>query len=153
MYNTHWTGLSGPSWEQEIDFQLFLHEILRYWAGTPNQHRQTNRLYCRMRIDPAQRELSQNNGERFLAHGYGCVPRAEWLSRYSPTVLSNGVQVWYKGDDGLLWLGTISESTTTKGDTWYPFGVTRGRSIFLFFRRATRLRQDQYEVLGAYKYT
>ena len=115
MYNTHWTGLSGPSWEQEMDFQLFLHEILRYWAGTPNQHRQTNRLYRRTRISAAQREISRNNGERFLAHGYGCVPRAEWLSRYSTTVLPNGAHFWYKGDDGLWWLGKISASTTTKG--------------------------------------
>ena len=48
MYETHWTGLSGPSWEREMDLQLFRHEILRYWAGTPNQHRQTNRLYRQM---------------------------------------------------------------------------------------------------------
>ena len=115
MYKTQWTGLSGPSWEPEMDLQLFRHEILRYWAGTPNQHRQTNRLYRLMRIGAAQRELSGNNGERFLAHGYGCVPRAEWLSRYSTTVLPNGAHFWYKGDDGLWWLGKISASTTTKG--------------------------------------
>ena len=100
MYETHWTGLSGPSWEREMDLQLFRHEILRYWAGTPNQHRQTNRLYRRMRIGAAQRELSRNNGERFLAHGYGCVPRSEWLSRYSTTVLPNGAHFRYKGNDG-----------------------------------------------------
>ena len=87
----------------------------RYWVGTPNQHRQTNRLYRRMRIGAAQRELSRNNGERFLAHGYGCVPRAEWLSRYSTTVLPNGVHFWCKSDEGLWWLGKISASTTTKG--------------------------------------
>ena len=57
MYETHWTGLSGLSWEREIDLQLFRHEILRYWAGTPNQHRQTNRLYRRMRIGAAQRNF------------------------------------------------------------------------------------------------
>ena len=39
MYETHWMGLSGPSREREIDLQLFHREILRYWAGTPNQHR------------------------------------------------------------------------------------------------------------------
>ena len=90
-------------------------DIWCYWAGTPNQHRQTKRLYRRMRIGPAQRELSRNNGERFLAHGYGSVPRAERLSRYSTTVLLNGAHVRYKGDDGLWWLGTISASKTTKG--------------------------------------
>ena len=36
MYETHWTGLCEPSWEREMDLQLFRHEILRYWAGTPN---------------------------------------------------------------------------------------------------------------------
>ena len=91
------------------------HAILRYWTGTPNQHRQTNRLYRRMRIGAAQRELSRSNGERFLAPGYGCVPRAEWLRRYSATVLPNGAHFWYKGDDGLWWLGKISASTTTDG--------------------------------------
>ena len=39
MYETHWTGLSRPSWERRMDLQLFRHEILRYWAGTPNPHR------------------------------------------------------------------------------------------------------------------
>ena len=56
VYDTHWTGLSGPSWQREMDLQLFLHEILRYWAGTPNQHRQPNRLYHRMRNGAAQKE-------------------------------------------------------------------------------------------------
>ena len=35
-----------------------------------------------MRIGEAQRELSRNNRERFLAPGYACVPRAEWLRRF-----------------------------------------------------------------------
>ena len=30
MYETHWTGLSRPSWEREMDLQLSHHEILRY---------------------------------------------------------------------------------------------------------------------------
>ena len=34
MYETYWTGLSGPSWERVIDLQRFRHEIGRYWAGT-----------------------------------------------------------------------------------------------------------------------
>ena len=33
-----------------MELQLFRHEILHYWAGTPNQHRQTNSLYRRIRI-------------------------------------------------------------------------------------------------------
>ena len=59
-----------------MDLQLFRHEILRY-SGTPNQHRQTNRLYRRMRIGAAQRELFRSNGECFLVSGHGCVPYAE----------------------------------------------------------------------------
>ena len=48
MYEMHWTSLSGPSREREMDLKHFRHEILRYWVGTPNQHRQTNRLHRRM---------------------------------------------------------------------------------------------------------
>ena len=87
LYKMHWVGLSEPSWVRELDFHLSRSHILRYWAGTPDQHRQTNRLYRRMRISAAQRELSRNNGERFLVPGYACVPRAEWLRRYDDTVL------------------------------------------------------------------
>ena len=95
-----------------MDLHLSRSYILRYWAGTPDQHRQTNRLYRRMRIEAAQRELSHNNGERFLAPGYACVPRTDWLRRYHDTVLPKGAHFWYKGDDGLWWLGKISASTT-----------------------------------------
>ena len=43
--------------------------ILRYWAEPPDLHRQTNRLSRRIRIGAAQRALSRNNGEGFLAPG------------------------------------------------------------------------------------
>ena len=66
-----------------MDLQLSRKQILLYWAGTPNQHRQTKRLYRQMRVGAAQREISRANGERFLAPGYGCVPRADWLRHYS----------------------------------------------------------------------
>ena len=92
LYNTHWVGLSNPSWEPEMDLHLSRSHILRYWAGTPDQHRQTNRPYRRMRIGAAQRELSRN-GERLLAPGYACVPRAEWLRLYRDTVLPRGAHV------------------------------------------------------------
>ena len=90
MYNTHWAGLSGPSWEREMDLQLSRYEILRYWFGTPSQHRQANRLYHRMRIGAAQRENSRSNGEHFLASGYGCIPHADWPRHYGATVIPNG---------------------------------------------------------------
>ena len=41
----HWAGLSEPSWEQEMDPPPSRSHILRYWAGTPDQPRQPNRLY------------------------------------------------------------------------------------------------------------
>ena len=44
LYNTHWVGLSEPSWEREMGLHLSRFHILRYWAGTPDQHRQTNHL-------------------------------------------------------------------------------------------------------------
>ena len=58
----HWAGLSESSWARETDLHLSRPHMLRCWDGTPDQHRQTNRLYRRMRIWAAQRELSRNNG-------------------------------------------------------------------------------------------
>ena len=87
-----------------MDLHLSRPHILRYWAGTPDKHRQTIRLYRRMQVGAAQRELSRN-GERFLAPGYACVTRTDRLRRYHDTVLPKGAHFWYKGDDGLLWLG------------------------------------------------
>ena len=57
-----------------------------------------------MRIGAAQRKLSRNHKERFLAPGYACAPHPEWLRRYRDTVLPKGARVWYKGDNGLWWL-------------------------------------------------
>ena len=65
-----------------------------------------------MRIGAAQCELSRNNGERFLAPDYACVPHADWFRRYHDKVLPERAHVWYKGDDRLWWLGKISASTT-----------------------------------------
>ena len=89
------------------------HPHFAVWAGTPDQHSQTDCLYRRMCIGAAQRELSWNNGERFLAPGCACVPRAEWLRR--DTVLPKGAHFRYKGDDGLWRLGKISASATEDG--------------------------------------
>ena len=53
-----------------MDPQLSRTHILHYWAGTPDQHRQTNHLYRRTPIGAAKRELSRNNGEHVLAPGH-----------------------------------------------------------------------------------
>ena len=87
-----------------------------------------------------------------MSHGYGCVTRAEWLSRYNTRVLLNGAHVRYKGDDGLWWLGKISASTTTKGVYLVRFLDDPGPIKLPLPPVRTRLRQEHYEVLGAYKY-
>ena len=153
LYKTHWAGLSEPSWEQEMDLHLFCSHILRYWAGTPDQHRQTNRLYRRMRIGAAQRELSRYNGERFLAPGYACVPRADWLRRYHDTVLPEGAHYWYNGDDGLWWLGKSARALPRTRYTWSAFWTTRDRLTSSSPGALHDFDGEPYEALGACKFT
>ena len=95
LYKTRWAGPSEPSWEREMDLHLSRSHILRYWAGTSDQQCLTSRLYRRMRIGAAQCELFCHNGERFLAPGYACVPRTDWLRCYHDTVLPKGAHAWY----------------------------------------------------------
>ena len=127
--------------------------ILRYWAGTPDQHHQTNRLYRRMRIGAAQREFSRNNGVRFLAPGYACVPRADWLRRYHDTVLLKGAHF---GTRETMCYGGLEKPARALPRTRYTlftFWTTRDRLNSLFPRRATRLRRKPYEAVGACKFT
>ena len=86
IYKTHWLGLSEQCWGWEMGLQHSRNHILCYWAGKPDQHSQTNRLYRRMRIGTVQRELSRNNGEHFLSPDYACVTHANWLRHYHDTV-------------------------------------------------------------------
>ena len=81
-----------------MDLHISRPHFSRYLAGTPDQHRQTNRLCRRMRIGATQRELSRDNGERFLGPVYACVTLADadWLRRYHDMVLRKGARVWYK---------------------------------------------------------
>ena len=72
-----------------------------------------------------QRYFFCRNRERFLAPGYGCVPRAEWLRRYTVTMLPKGDHFWYKGEDTLWWLGKISASTATDGAYLLRFFLRR----------------------------
>ena len=153
LYTTRWLGLSAPSWEREMDLHLSRSHSLRYWAGIPDQHRQTNRLHHRMRIGAAQRELSRNNAERSLAPGYACVPHGEWLRRYHGTVLPKGAHVSYKGDDGLWWFRKSVRVRRGMEYTWSDFWTTRGRSSSLFPQCATRPQRGPYEVLGACRFT
>ena len=84
--------------------------ILRHWADTPDQHRKTNRLYRRMRMGEAHRELSRNKVEMFWAPSYARVTCMEWARRFRDTVLPKGAHLWYKYDDGLRWLGEITST-------------------------------------------
>ena len=125
-----------------MDLQLSCTHILRYWPGIPDQHRQPNRLYRRMRVGAAQRELSRSNGERFLAPGYTCVLRAEWRRRYRHSA-SQGSPCLIQGRRWVMVAWKISMSTTARVRlrmvyTWPGFFTTRGRSGFLSLRRATR---------------
>ena len=99
---------TGPRWRHRGAIQDALGGTLRTFLGagngpptlppphlallgrTPDQHRQTNRLYRRMQIGATQRELPRNNGELFLAPGYACVLCADWPRRYHDTVLPKG---------------------------------------------------------------
>ena len=54
IYKTHWRVLSEPSWGWEMDLHHSRNHILRYSVGTPDQHRQTNRFYSKMRFGAAQ---------------------------------------------------------------------------------------------------
>ena len=49
LYKTHLVRLSKPSLGREMDLHLSRTHSLGYSAGTPEQHRQPNRLYHRMR--------------------------------------------------------------------------------------------------------
>ena len=115
----------------------------------PDQHRQTNRLDRRMRIGAAQRELSRNN---FLAPGYACVTPADWLHRYHDTVLREP-PFGTRETTGCRGLEKSARAQPRTRFTWSAFGTTRGRLNSLFPRRATRLRREPYETLGACKFT
>ena len=115
LYETHWQGLLRPSWERESDLLHSRHHILQYWAGAPLQLRQANRVYRRMRVGAAQRELARDKGARFLPPGYSYVTLQTWTRRFSGTILPVGAYFWYKGQDHLWWLGKISAHTPTPG--------------------------------------
>ena len=82
-----------------MDLQHLRQHILQYWAGTPLQLQQANRLYRRMRVGAAQRELSRDQGARFLSPGYSLITHQDWTRRFSSTILPVGAHFWYKARD------------------------------------------------------
>ena len=107
-----------------MNLRLCRHAHLRYWAATPNQHRQTNRLYRRMRFGAARRELSRSNGELFLAPGVW-LPLARQLA---PPRLQHRAAQW----DPFLVQGrrrsvVTRESQRNYAHGWSIFGSMFGR--------------------------
>ena len=108
-----------------------------------------------MRIGAAQRELSRRNGYDsvswspaaaafraqigFAAIAPRCFPTEPTFGTRATTVCGG--------------VGRSARARLRIGYIWCDFRMTRDRSIFLFLRRATRLRRELYEVLGVGKYT
>ena len=102
-------------------------------------------------------------GRHFLAPGYACVIRTDWLRRYHDTVLPKGATTTRcslrepnLGTRETMGCGGLEKSTRAQPRikyTWSAFWTTRGRLNSLFPRRATRLRREPYEALGTCKFT
>ena len=89
MYRTHRTGPSRPSWQREMDLQPLTPADLALLGWHSESTPSNQPPVSSDAIGAAQRELSRANGERFLAPGYGCVPRVDWLRHCSTTALQH----------------------------------------------------------------
>lgn len=112
-YERDWKDLLRPSWEREMDLNNWRTKILLYWLGTPDQRRQTNRLYRKMRIGAAVRELASMNGERYASPSYDLVTHSVYSERLTNKVLPICAYIWYKAQDALRWLGKVFKRTST----------------------------------------
>ena len=97
LYETPWRGLLRPSWERESDPRHSRQHVLEYWAGAPLQLRPANRVYRRMCVGAAQRELTRDKGARFLPLEYSYVNHQTWARRFSGIILPVGAYFWYQG--------------------------------------------------------
>ncbi|CAB1106230.1 unnamed protein product [Ectocarpus sp. CCAP 1310/34] len=109
LYQTHWVGLTTPSWEGESDLDQFRRRIILNWSREACQSKQGNCTYRVARTRAAQRELARNRGERFLPPGADLVLNVTWLRRFSTSPLPVGARLWYKARDGLWWTGGESD--------------------------------------------
>ena len=75
LYRTRWSGFSEPSWEREIDLHLSRCHIMRYWAGTPDQHLQTTASTDECGSGGTTRALPQQRGMFPSAGLCLCSPR------------------------------------------------------------------------------
>lgn len=88
-----WIPQTYLACEREQGLQYFRSPRLRYWSGTPAQHRQTNRLYRQMRIRAAHPELSRSRADIFsLTPVYGLAPRTLWLRLFSCSACRAGAE-------------------------------------------------------------
>ena len=86
-----------------------------------------------------QRELSRNNGERFLAPDYAGVPDADGLRRYHDTDFLREPNFGTREVMGYGGLEKSARALPRTRYTWSAFWMARDRLNFLFPRRATRL--------------
>ena len=70
-----------------MDLQHSRQHVLQYWARTPLQLQQANRLYQHMRVGAAQRQFSRHQGADFLSPGCRLVTHQDWTRRFSSTIL------------------------------------------------------------------
>ena len=139
LCKTHWVGLSEPFWDRKMDLHLSRPHILRYWARTPDQHRQTNRLFRRMRIGAAQRELYRNNGKRFLAPGSLVLPAPIGFAATTTRCFLREPTFGTRETMGYGGLEKSARARPRTRYTWSAFWTIRSRLNFIFPRRATRL--------------
>ena len=107
LCETHWKDLLQPSWGREMDLQRSRQHVVQYWTGTLLQHQQENSLYRHMHVGAAQRELSRDQGARFLSPGCSLVTYQDWTRRFSTTVLPVLTHFWGKARDHHWWLGKM----------------------------------------------
>ena len=153
LLKAHWAGLSEPSWEREMDLQRYRTHIcvigpafrtstakptvftagcglVRHSVSSPGT---TGSVFCRR----ATLVFHARSGSGVTA------------IRYSPREPTFGSRV-------TMGCGSLEKSVRIRRRmeyTWSDFWTTRGRSSFLFPRRATRPQRKPYEVLGAFKST
>ena len=155
MYETHWTCLSGSSWERASSFFA-----TRYCA--------TGRA---LRISTAKPTACAGGCELVLHNGnfLGTTASDSWRTDTAASLAQNGLAPTAPrcfpteatfGTSGTRLttvcggLGRSAPARPRRGHVWcvVRFLDDPGRSRFPLLRRATRLRQERYEVLGAYNY-
>ena len=112
MYETHWTGLSGPSWQREIDLQLFRHEIFALLGGHPEMVLHNGNFLGAMASDSLP--------------GFGRVPRAESSAAKAPRCFPTDPSFAARAATVCGGLGRSALARLRMGYIWSAFWTTRG---------------------------